>query len=214
MNNNYCVECYSGYLPLGGKCQAQNPLCKTANAKTGVCESCWMGYTLFSGNCQLGQPTVGGKVENDIYCVKIQGDLCIECSNGYYVGTTGKCEALDPLCKSHDLKTGACLTCYGGFILTGPKCVQLVVAQIPNCSNVTPAGMCTSCIEGYFLSGNTCKPVPITCAAYNRADGVCTKCIAGHFLQDNICIYPAIFDPNCIYYESAYCSKCATGYKV
>ena len=152
MNNNYCIECYQGYLPLSGKCQGQNPLCKTANARTGVCESCWMGYTLSQGNCVLDQPTVGGQAESDIYCIKIQGNSCIECSNGYYVGSTGKCEALDPHCKSHDLKSGACLTCYEGFILRSPKCVQLVVAQIPNCDNVTPAGMCTSCIEGYFLS--------------------------------------------------------------
>ena len=96
-------------------------------------------------------------------------------------------------------------------MVSNGECVIRVVIQIPNClENVN--GVCTQCIEGYFVKNNACSAVPITCATYNRSTGKCTSCIVGHFFQNDECIFPALSDPNCIYYESAYCSRCRVGY--
>ena len=62
------------------------------------------------------------------------------------------------------------------------------------------------------MSNNACKAVSITCASYNGTTGQCTSCINGYFYQNNSCVFPALFDPNCNYYESAYCSSCSPGY--
>lgn len=118
------------------------------------------------------------------------------------------------MCKSHNLDNGNCLTCYQGFTLSNNKCVTFVVTMPTNCLDVTPGGQCTSCYEGYYVSGNECKVVSILCATYNKANGQCTSCIAGHFFQDNECVFPALYDEHCIYYESAYCSRCSPGFFV
>ncbi len=45
--------------------------------------------------------------------------------------------------------------------------------------------------------------------------GACTKCKVGVIMQNSICIKPAMgLDPNCIYYDGAFCSVCAGGFKL
>lgn len=42
-NDTICLECYSQYHPLNGKCVVDNPICKTVNTY-GDCTSCYGGY--------------------------------------------------------------------------------------------------------------------------------------------------------------------------
>lgn len=50
-NSQNCIECYPGFIPKGGRCQEQNPLCATINKSNGDCLSCYSGYILSLGNC-------------------------------------------------------------------------------------------------------------------------------------------------------------------
>ena len=210
------MECYGGYLPLGGKCKEKNPLCKESNPNNGDCSSCWQGYTLVGGNCVVESISVVGPSQSgDVYCVKQLNGACIECSKGYYLNqASGKCTQVDPTCKTYNGSNGDCTSCYQGYSLNSVnRCVTEVVIYIANCASVNPNGQCTACSDRYYLTGNTCTAVSILCTTYNPSNGQCTGCIGGHFLQGaGECIYPALYDDNCIYYESAYCSQCKTGY--
>lgn len=119
------------------------------------------------------------------------------------------CVQVDPLCKTWDNNNGDCTSCYQGYGLNGNKCGQAESIQITNCLVVGQNGQCSECVEGtYMARPNECKQVSILCGSYNKASGECTSCVTGHFLQDGVCIFPALFDQNCLRYESAYCSKC------
>ena len=103
---------------------------------------------MIGGNCEFEQAAATSSVAvTDPYCVKAQGTACLECSKGYfYSSANSKCEQLDPTCKTHDLKTGYCLTCYTGFVLLRNKCETPTVVVIPNCLVTSAAGFCASCI--------------------------------------------------------------------
>jgi hypothetical protein len=36
---------------------------------------------------------------------------------------TGKCRQISPLCKTFSPNTGACLTCFPGYIISGSACI-------------------------------------------------------------------------------------------
>lgn len=70
----------------------------------------------------------------DIYCVRKNGDICEECSSGYYYNRQeGICKSVDPLCKTYDNNDGRCTDCYVGYSLTNGLCIIPQVIQIPNC---------------------------------------------------------------------------------
>jgi hypothetical protein len=50
---NNCILCYSGYIPIKGKCSEQNPLCKNIDFNNGGCTGCWSGYSLVNSSCIL-----------------------------------------------------------------------------------------------------------------------------------------------------------------
>ena len=212
-NPNYCLACYSGYISTQGKCKEQNLLCKKINLNNGNCTECWPGYTLYNGDCVvIGSSQSISEVSGDIYCIEVQGTVCVKCSSGYYLNKQqAKCKQINPLCRSSNPDTGACTDCYQGYSISQGNCVIVVVVQIPNCLT-TNNGVCLECIEGYFVKNNACSAVSITCATYDKSNGKCKSCISGHFFQNDECIYPALFDPNCVYYESSYCSRCRVGY--
>ncbi len=140
--------------------------------------------------------------------------ICVNCSDGYFIGSTGLCTQVDPYCKSYNKTNGACLSCYDGFTLTGTKCLLSVVVNIPYCTSRSSSnGACLECMDGYYLSNNSCKSVSITCGTYNKQNGQCTSCISGYFFQNNDCILPAFgIDQACTYYTNGYCTQCARGY--
>lgn len=195
---------------MRGKCQEQNPLCKSTDLNTGGCMTCWSGYTLSGNECIIEKQLAAN---SDPYCLKTVDGVCTRCSSGYYYNKgQGLCAQLDPVCRNSNLDNGDCTDCYAGYALSGGKCLPVQVAQITNCLTIGPNGLCSECIEGTYLSGSECRQVSILCATYNRANGECTSCVGGHFLQDGICVFPALFDQNCVRYESAYCSKCRLGF--
>lgn len=175
----------------------------------GGCTGCWPGYVLDNANCILEKSL---PINSDPYCLRIENSVCTRCSSGYYYNRgQSLCAQLDPICKNSDMSNGDCTDCYNGYKLTNGKCNPADIIQIVNCLTVVDE-RCTECIEGTYMSNGDCKQVSILCASYNKDNGDCTSCISGHFLQEGTCIFPAIFDQNCVRYESAYCSRCRVGF--
>lgn len=114
-----CTACYAGYFynQAAAACKPMNPLCKTSNIVDGSCTNCFPGYTLRNGNCQIAF--------QDPNCKKFDPTktVCLNCSARFYLGTDGKCKQVNPLCKTADMNTGACKSCYPGYVLQGTKCV-------------------------------------------------------------------------------------------
>lgn len=196
-------------MVVGGKCQVQNPLCKTLDVNTGGCLSCWPGYTLANSNCIVTQI----QVQADPYCINFINGVCTNCSSGYYYNSNDRiCKALDPICKTSDMTNGRCASCYPGYILNDQyKCVVAPVVQIANCNTVSN-GVCVECLPGYYTYNGACSAVSILCASYNPQTGQCTSCVDRHYLQGGVCIYPSIWDDNCVRYDNSYCSQCRPGY--
>ena len=98
---------------LSVKCDQVNALCKDYNAVNGMCTTCFDGYKVSNGAC-----VVGTNSNSDIYCktVSVSG-LCAECYSGFYV-KLNKCQAISILCRASNVQTGACLTCYPGYLLS------------------------------------------------------------------------------------------------
>ena len=196
-NQNYCLECYAGFLIIGGKCLNQNPLCKTIDMNTGACLSCWQGYVISGQNCIIDQQVGGGSIiSSDPYCIKYINGLCAQCSSGYYFSRNDNiCKQLDPLCKTSDMTNGNCQSCYPGYSLsTFLRCEILQVVQIVNCNTINDVGVCIDCLSGYYLTNNACQPVSILCATYNRLTGQCLTCVDRHYLENGACYYPGIYD--------------------
>lgn len=128
----------------------QNPLCKTVDINSGGCTSCWQGYVINGQNCVLEQQQIQGQPgqPTDPYCIKYNGAICSQCSSGYYSSpsTNFVCTQLDPLCKTHDMTNGNCMSCYPGYALQSFKCGVAQAIQIPNCNIVTEAGTCAECL--------------------------------------------------------------------
>lgn len=128
-NNNYCTECYKGYLAIHGGCKEQNPLCKTIKMANGDCETCWPGFSLVQGDCVVGEQATTASTKSgvvDVYCIKIVNGVCNECSNGYYYHKNDQiCKQADPLCKDYNKDNGDCTDCYRGYSLNSGsgKCV-------------------------------------------------------------------------------------------
>lgn len=186
-------------------------LCKTSNNVTGQCLSCYDGYTLVNANCIIPSQVVTNNT--DPYCIKIQGSICLQCANGYFLGSNGVCQQVNPLCKGYNQTSGACISCYTGYFLQGVTCVIPSAVSIPYCTLLNAAGACIQCQSSYYVNGNVCSPVSILCATYDQQTGLCTSCVNGYFYQGGVCIYPALgLDPACEHYTNSYCDQCATGF--
>jgi hypothetical protein len=113
-----CTACYTGYFYNQGKaaCQPNNPLCKTSNQADGSCTSCFPGYNLANGLC--------GVAFQDPNCQKFDTakSTCLQCSIKFFLDVSGRCKQVSPLCKTADSNTGACLTCYPGYVISGASC--------------------------------------------------------------------------------------------
>jgi hypothetical protein len=107
-----CITCSTRYyLDSGNICQPVNPNCNTYDLVTGGCLSCYPGFGLIEDTC------LPGIVSNsfDPNCNTFNGSLCAKCSSGFFLNTAGKCQGVDPTCKSFDPTNGACLSCFAGY---------------------------------------------------------------------------------------------------
>ena len=149
----------------------------------------------------------------DPFCKKIEGGLCTECAKGTFFNAQGKCQVIDPLCKTFNPADGACTTCYTGYEVSGKTCVvSSKPLGDPNCKTFLN-DVCTECsFRHYKGPGGKCVEVSPDCKEYT-ADGGCTECYVGFKLEGSICVEDDTIagDSNCAEWRDGLCMRCSQG---
>jgi hypothetical protein len=65
-----------------------------------------------------------------------------------------KCVPVNDNCQQWD-NSGACTSCYAGYVLNGGKCTQ----GNSLCQSSNSNGACTTCYSGYVLDNGSCVPI-------------------------------------------------------
>lgn len=130
-------------------------------------------------NCQVG----------DMY------NFCLKCKPGFYINT-GNCLKANDQCKTFNLNTGACETCYDGFVVRNRDCVLLSgISNEDDLCELRSGSLCIKCKDRYYLSYEgplpSCKRVNSLCQNYNEYNGDCYTCIDGYVFNNGNCIQPS-----------------------
>jgi hypothetical protein len=225
-----CTACNPGFYVSKGICIIENALCATYNLNTGACLTCASTYTFQNGLCIDNTPCVttnatgcltcpsGYTVYNGLcaslislnpFCLTFSGATCTVCKNDYFLGPNSLCTALNSLCATYNMQTGACNTCPVGFTKVGFACHSLRVVD-PNCA--TFSGIkCNNCRSGYYLNNGICIKVSEYCSTYDMNNGKCLTCKSGYTLYSGLCISQIV----CATKDSnGYCISCPSGYEI
>ena len=147
-----CLQCSKRWVFNSQRvCVPVSDQCATHNG-AGDCASCYKGYRLDNGRC-VEAPVQG---VSDVGCGTWDWDnqVCLECSKNWVFNSNRVCVPVSDHCASHDA-SGACTSCYKGFLLNNGKCEMGNSLCKDNDSN----GACTSCYTGYLLNHGSCVPV-------------------------------------------------------
>lgn len=60
--------------------------------------------------------------------------MCTECSQGFIFNSLKLCVLINPLCKTFDKQTGACTSCYTGYVVKDTNCVVDTSLNESNCA--------------------------------------------------------------------------------
>lgn len=160
--------------------------------------------------------TSGGGAVNipnrDPNCVSYVNNVCSQCSNRYYLGTSGSCVPVNPLCQSYN-STGACTGCYPGYTLNSGVC-GVAFTTDPNCKTLNANAQCLQCYTGFYYNStrNLCVALNPLCKTSDLTNGNCLTCYPGYSLSSGTC---GVFfkDPNCLSYDSSNnCNQCSSRY--
>ena len=100
------------------------------------------------------------------------GVTCLDCSKRFYKDSTGICQPVNEACKTYDQNTGACTSCYDGFLLIEVICIPDPKPQDPNCNDFSN-GVCHKCSRGFYLLNNACEMVSPLCKTFNYSTILC-----------------------------------------
>lgn len=210
-NGTQCLSCAQGtYFNNAGICQIVNPLCKTYNNVNGACTSCYSGYQVNGNGCVPANAT-----QIDPFCKVLNGSLCIQCADRYYMNNQGTCTLISVFCLNYNNVTGACLTCFGGYQLSGTQCIQANSTTDPNCAQ-WQNNICSQCSLGsYFDVNHVCQIVNPLCSSFNTSNGQCLSCYQSYNLISGTCINDinnTVSDPNCATFQNNVCIMCSKFY--
>ncbi len=119
--NGACKQCSKGWaFNLNSVCTVVSDSCKTSEGLT--CTSCYIGYSLVNDSCVFNP--LNSALPPDVGCSSWNWDnqTCVSCSP-YWFFKEGQCTPVSTLCKTYDLSTGACLSCFLGYSLADGGCV-------------------------------------------------------------------------------------------
>jgi hypothetical protein len=217
-----CLACKIGYQASAstGLCTLSSsssnntvvtiPNCN--NIFNGQCTSCVSGYTLSNNQCVAVSGGATVISDRDPNCVNYVNNVCNKCSDKYYIGSSGTCIPVNPLCKSNDA-TGACTSCFPGYSLSAGSC-GIAGNSDPNCQTRDSNGICSSCYSGFYLNltSGKCAGLNPLCKTSNTTNGNCLSCYPGYALSNGLCGV-SFKDPNCQEYDANNnCIKCASKY--
>lgn len=203
-----CIECSTRYyLDAQAICQPVNPNCKTYDHTTGACLSCYPGFGIIETTC------LPGVVSNqfDPNCNQFNGSLCVKCSSGFFLASSGVCSAVDPTCRTYNPDNGFCTSCYAGYTVDGSRCVvSKSEPTVANCNTIDPlTGLCLKCSFGYYFDSNgACIQQSPNCKTFDSLSLSCVECFPGYALSSgNQCIKSEApsGDPNCKTFQNNIC---------
>lgn len=142
------------------------------------------------------------------------GVTCLECSSRFYKDKDGICQPVSSSCKTYNTDTGACTSCYDGFLLLEVVCIPDPRPQDhSNCNNFTD-GICHKCSRGFYLLNNTCEIVSPLCKTFNYETLLCSECYGGYRLANSKCEIapPEGTMAGCSKYNGSACILCARDY--
>jgi hypothetical protein len=117
-----CIYCnLRYYLGVNAYCTNVNVMCANYSMTTGSCTSCNPGYVL-STPLNSNVATCASQSAGNQFCTAFTGTTCTYCSTRYYVGVNSMCTAVNQACKTYDMVTGACLSCFDGRTLPNGVC--------------------------------------------------------------------------------------------
>jgi hypothetical protein len=188
-----CTECSkSYYFNKNGVCCEVPPLCSQFNQAEGLCLQCYQGYTVVNNCCELASQDSG--------CAVWNGNVCSVCSKGWWKNANGVCQVVSDLCSTWSESTGACLSCYGGYVLNGGVCE--INTNPFNGGNNLLCGtwngtQCLKCSRrAYFNNQGICVAVSDQCATFDPLNGNCLSCYGGYSLSAGVCSKSAVSTPS------------------
>lgn len=160
----------------------------------------------------------------------VDTNVCTACNTGYFLDTTGVCNAFPaepiPNCAVYT-NASTCFSCSNGYTLSNNACTAVATANlVPNCATydgTSSSVTCTACASNYYLSGsNTCTIRVASlnlanCATFTSNADTCATCATGYIISsDAQQCYAAI--SNCAQHTSVpknstiQCSTCNSTY--
>jgi len=200
-----CIACATRYyLDSQNICQPVNPNCNTYDSLNGACLTCYPGFGIIENTCLPG--IVSSNFDPN--CNTFNGSACAKCSSGFFLNAQGKCQNVNPACKTYDNGNGLCTSCFSGYEVQNGNCaVSLNANTIANCNQIDQlSGKCVKCSFGYYFDQNgNCKQADPNCKSFDSLLEKCIDCYPGYTLDlNNQCIksQDPILDPNCAKYDS------------
>jgi proprotein convertase subtilisin/kexin type 5 len=83
----------------------------------------------------------------------VMGDFnnfCVRCKAGFYINT-GNCLKASDQCRTFNANTGACDSCFEGFIIRNRDCVSSAVNVNEDFCELRSGFICTKCKDRYYL---------------------------------------------------------------
>lgn len=104
----------------------------------------------------------------NIGCKQYANDsiTCLTCSQRYYKDSKGVCQPVRTTCNTYDPFTGACTSCYDGYMLVEVVCIPNPNPKDSKCANFSN-GVCKQCSRGYYLQNGFCNEVDPLCKTFN-----------------------------------------------
>lgn len=136
--------------------------------------------------------------------------LCKACKYKFW-NLNGYCQQVSDLCQNWDITTGACTSCYNGYILSSGSCVGGGNGgQVPEgCSQQNANGQCIACYFRYYLNNGTCKAVSDQCKTWDSNTGACLSCYSGWTLSSGTCTVSGQLPAGCSQQNgSGQCTAC------
>lgn len=216
---NTCTNCSKRwYFNSNNVCQPVSDLCYTWDAQ-GSCLSCYGGYIISNGVCSINTQQ-SSSVNGNPLCQTWVGAVCSSCATRANFDQNGICQAVDSQCQTWDSKSGLCLTCYGGYVISNGKCVVSAVSRPVDigCSSWNwNAQICLQCSSRWYFStvNKACASVSDLCLTYDQNNGNCVSCYQGYTLGNGVCSLSStqqqVTDPGCSLWDwnSQVCLKCS-----
>ena len=167
--------------------------CSKCNQLTKLCEICEKEEVFIpddNGGCKGRKKCIIGRN----YCNECnsEGNLCIECDEGFYPDENGSC-SLATNCKIS--YKGQCVECKDNYIILGTDnkyklCKSLLSNDYLNCKEIDMSnGECKTCEENYYLNEGDKKCIK-TEKCYESVFGNCISCIHGYYYnkKENKCL--------------------------